>query len=75
MALDLTGMQREMRKMKAASQDLILFRLREAWGAADDAVLYKELEMEKKRWMLSALHNMDPPDLIPPCVPSTRSRR
>ena len=59
MSLDLNGMQRELKRMAAASPSIILVRLKEEWGKADDATLYKELEMEKKRWMLSALHNMD----------------
>ena len=59
MALDLAGMQREVKRMAAASPQIILVRLREEWGAAADAALYKELEMEKKRWMLSALYHMD----------------
>jgi hypothetical protein len=63
MSLDIHGMQREIRKMAAASPDVILFRLREVWRVSEDATLYKELEMEKKRWMLSALHNMDSPDV------------
>ncbi len=60
MALDLAGMQREVKRMAAASAHIVLLRLKEEWGTATDAALYKELEMEKKRWMLSALHNMDP---------------
>jgi hypothetical protein len=62
-SLDLPGMQREMKRMAAATPDMVLFRLREVWGASPDAALYKELEMEKKRWMLSALHHMDNPDV------------
>ena len=61
MALDLAGMQREVKRMAAAGPRIVLLRLREEWGSSTDAALYKELEMEKKRWMLSALHNMDPP--------------
>lgn len=63
MSMDLHGMQREIRRMIAATPDTILLRLKESWGPSHDAVLYKELEMEKKRWMLSALHNLDPPGL------------
>ncbi|KAI3398660.1 hypothetical protein diail_8847 [Diaporthe ilicicola] len=28
-------------------------------GATDRALMYKELELDRKRWMLSALHNME----------------
>ncbi|KAL0932982.1 uncharacterized protein CTRU02_211945 [Colletotrichum truncatum] len=61
MSLDLNGMQREVRRMAAASSSIRLLRLKEVWGDTSDASLYKELEMEKKRWMLSSLHNMDKP--------------
>jgi hypothetical protein len=60
-ALDLAAMQREIKRMAAAGPQIVLMRLREEWGPSADAALYKELEMEKKRWMLSALRNMDPP--------------
>lgn len=63
MSMDLHGMQREIRRMAAATPETILLRLKESWGPSHDAALYKELEIEKKRWMLSALHNLDPPDL------------
>lgn len=59
MSMDLNGMQREIRRMAAASHSIRLLRLKEVWGETTDANLYKELEMEKKRWMLSSLHNMD----------------
>lgn len=61
MSMDLNGMQREIRRMAAASHSIRLLRLKEVWGETTDASLYKELEMEKKRWMLSSLHNMDKP--------------
>ncbi|GKT48879.1 uncharacterized protein ColSpa_09060 [Colletotrichum spaethianum] len=59
MSMDLGSMQREIRRMAAASHSIRLLRLKEVWGDTTDANLYKELEMEKKRWMLSTLHNMD----------------
>ena len=59
MSLDLKGMIRELKRMAAASPKLILLRLSEEWGKSTDASLYKELELEKKRWMLTALHNID----------------
>ncbi|KAI8278718.1 hypothetical protein K4K59_009125 [Colletotrichum sp. SAR11_240] len=61
LSMDLNGMQREVRRMAAASSSIRLLRLKEVWGDTNDASLYKELEMEKKRWMLSSLHNMDKP--------------
>ncbi|KAF6842533.1 hypothetical protein CMUS01_03000 [Colletotrichum musicola] len=61
MSMDLNGMQREVRRMAAASPSIRLLRLKEVWGTTSDAGLYRELEMEKKRWMLSSLHNMDQP--------------
>jgi len=59
MSLDLRDMQREIRKMAAASHQNVLQRLTEEWERSQDASFYKELEMEKKRWMMSALHNME----------------
>ncbi len=61
MAMDLPAMQRELRRMAAASPQIMLVRLTEEWGRTPDASFYKELEMEKKRWMLSALYNLDRP--------------
>lgn len=58
-ALDIAGLQREIKRMAAATPQIILLRLKEEWGTSPDANLYKELEMEKKRWMLSALYNLD----------------
>ncbi|PKS11648.1 hypothetical protein jhhlp_001799 [Lomentospora prolificans] len=59
-ALDLHEMGREIEMMAAADPIIILQRLREDWRNSKDISLYKEVEMEKKMWMLSALHNMDP---------------
>lgn len=59
MTLDLRRMEQERDIMVDASWPAILERLCECWGDMRDANLYKELEMEKKRWMLFALHNMD----------------
>lgn len=49
--------------MAAAGPQLILSRLTEEWGVSADASLYKELEMERKRWMLSALMNRSLEDM------------
>lgn len=61
MSMDLVSMQREVRRMASASPEIILVRLNEEWGRAQDPAFYKEMEMEQKRWMLSALHNLDNP--------------
>ncbi len=45
--------------MKMASPEVILYRLKQEWEGAQEACVYRELGMEKKRWMLSALYNMD----------------
>jgi hypothetical protein len=60
-SIDLASMQREVKRMAAASPRIILVRLNEEWDSGNDASLYKELEMEKKQWMLSALYNMNRP--------------
>lgn len=56
----------EMRRMKhelemMAVSDLATFleHLREPGEDTKDAIQYKEFETDKKRWMLSALYNMD----------------
>ncbi|KAI0124375.1 hypothetical protein BJ170DRAFT_586116 [Xylariales sp. AK1849] len=56
MSPDLSALQREVRMMAAASPDLILANMKAGMGDAPDAMIYKELEMTKKRWMFSALH-------------------
>ncbi|TGJ83412.1 hypothetical protein E0Z10_g5352 [Xylaria hypoxylon] len=52
-------LQRELRMMAAASSELMLANLKSGMGEATDAMVYKEFEMTKKRWMFSALHRQD----------------
>ncbi|KAI0396153.1 hypothetical protein F5Y17DRAFT_473208 [Xylariaceae sp. FL0594] len=52
----LAALQRELRMMAAASPELMLANMKSSMGEASDATVYKELEMTKKRWMFSALH-------------------
>ncbi|CRK38770.1 hypothetical protein BN1723_004478 [Verticillium longisporum] len=66
LSLNLSGVQREVKSMAVASPEIRLVRLTESWGVSDEANLYKELEMEKKRWMLSSLDNLDKPVDIDP---------
>jgi len=73
MSLDLPSMQREVRRMMAASPQMILSRLKEQWGTPTDDALFKELEMERKRWMFSALHSMDRPSSGGFCTPRDRN--
>ncbi|KAI5924639.1 hypothetical protein F4810DRAFT_110328 [Camillea tinctor] len=54
---DLTALQREIRMMFAASPELVLANMKSAATCqSPDANIYKELEMSKKRWMFSVLH-------------------
>lgn len=46
--------------MASADPDTFWRRLTEQWGAWSDAALYKELELERKRWLLSALYSINP---------------
>lgn len=46
--------------MAAANPDIVLSRLKEVPSAIADEGLQQEPELEKKRWMLSALHHLDP---------------
>jgi hypothetical protein len=54
-AVNLASLQRDIKRMTVASPKIILDRLKEQWRKSADAALYKELEMEKKHWMLCAL--------------------
>ncbi|KAF4982035.1 hypothetical protein FZEAL_2285 [Fusarium zealandicum] len=57
--IDLESLQKEVKRMAAASPNVVLSRIKEVWRTADET-LHQELEMEKKRWMLSTLHHLDP---------------
>ncbi|KAK3366042.1 hypothetical protein B0T24DRAFT_536117 [Lasiosphaeria ovina] len=59
MSLDFTGLQGEIKRMDAASPATIVAKLNEGWGSSNSPLMYKELEMEKRRWLLSALRNLD----------------
>lgn len=55
----LRRIERELKLMAAADTAAIVSKLGETWGSTKDVGAYEEIEMEKKRWMLSALQNMD----------------
>lgn len=75
LTLDVAHMQREIDRMFEASPQVILQRLKDKSGyyeptlvqdqdptddsAIADALAHQEREMEKKRWLLSALYNME----------------
>lgn len=48
-------LQKTVRKMEAATPKIILDRLKEEWDEVPDASIYRELELEKQLWMLTAL--------------------
>ncbi|TVY32649.1 hypothetical protein LSUB1_G007787 [Lachnellula subtilissima] len=56
--LEVTHLQRSIRRMEAASPRIILERLKEEWMEIADASVYRELELEKQLWMLSALRSL-----------------
>ncbi|KAJ3535127.1 hypothetical protein NM208_g6462 [Fusarium decemcellulare] len=56
---DLEMLHKEVKRMAAANPSVILSRIKEVWSTADES-LHEELEMEKKRWMLSTLKHLDP---------------
>ena len=56
--LEVTHLQRSIRRMEAASPKIILERLKEEWMEVADASVYRELELEKQLWMLSALRSL-----------------
>lgn len=55
---DLAHLRRNIRRMDAASHRIVLERLQEEWLEVTDASMYRELELEKQLWMLSALNNL-----------------
>lgn len=44
--------------MDAASSKIVLERLKEEWLEVADASVYRELELEKQLWMLTALQHL-----------------
>lgn len=58
--LDLSTLQKEVKRMATTSAEATLSRLNQIWDTTTDPSQHQELEMEKKRWMLSALHHLDP---------------
>lgn len=44
--------------MQAASPKIVLERLKEEWVEVADASVYRELELEKQLWMLTALRTL-----------------
>ncbi len=52
---DFAHLKRSIRRMEAASSKIVLERLKEEWMEATDASVYRELELEKQLWMLTAL--------------------
>ncbi|KAH8784454.1 hypothetical protein BGZ57DRAFT_818917 [Hyaloscypha finlandica] len=56
--VELQLLQRNIRRMEAASPKIILERLKEEWVEVADASVYRELELEKQLWMLSALRSL-----------------
>ncbi|PMD34380.1 hypothetical protein L207DRAFT_437301 [Hyaloscypha variabilis F] len=56
--VELQLLRRNIRRMEAASPKIILERLKEEWVEVADASVYRELELEKQLWMLSALRGL-----------------
>ncbi|CAG8959218.1 hypothetical protein HYFRA_00012576 [Hymenoscyphus fraxineus] len=64
-------LQKGIRRMEAASSKIILERLKEEWVEVADASVYRELELEKQRWMLFALRDLKTTRLGPQNETST----
>ena len=58
-ASDLAHIQRTVQRMEAASYKIVLERLKEEWLEVADPSIYRELELEKQLWMLSALRSLN----------------
>lgn len=52
---EMMSLQRNILKMEAASDKIVLERLKEEWPQIVDAAVCRELELEKQLWMLTAL--------------------
>lgn len=55
---EMAHLHRSIRKMEAASAKIMLERLQEEWLEVADASIYKDLELEKQLWLLSALRSI-----------------
>ncbi|PVH88962.1 hypothetical protein DL98DRAFT_648271 [Cadophora sp. DSE1049] len=55
---EIAHLQRSIRRMEAASPKIVLERLKEEWVEVADASVYRELELEKQLWMLTALRTL-----------------
>ena len=55
---ELSYLQRNIRRMDAASSKIVLERLKEEWLEVADACVYRELELEKQLWMLTVLQHL-----------------
>lgn len=60
--------------MEAASPKIILERLKEEWVEVADAFVYRELELEKQLWMLTALRTLKNKSSSEETVVSTGSK-
>ncbi|CAD6500832.1 BgTH12-06537 [Blumeria graminis f. sp. triticale] len=58
---ELSYLQRSIRRMEAASPKIVLERLKEEWNEIADASVYRELELERQLWMLTALRGLRKP--------------
>merc|ERR1711977_416439 len=56
---EIAHLQRSIRRMEAASSKIVLERLKEQWVEVADASVYRELELEKQLWMLTALRTLE----------------
>jgi hypothetical protein len=59
-AIDITAVRRNLKRMEAASPNIMLERFTEELPDMNDPSIYMDLELEKQLWMLSALHRSKP---------------
>ncbi|RDW83455.1 hypothetical protein BP5796_04946 [Coleophoma crateriformis] len=59
---ELSHLQKSIRMKEAATQKIMLERLKEEWMVNVDASVYRELELEKQLWMLTALRAQNKDD-------------
>lgn len=59
--MEQNAMQREVTRLASESNSIRLLRLKGVWATLSSPNSWKDWEVEKTQWMLSALYNMDRP--------------
>ena len=58
-ASEFTRLRKNLRRMEASSPRTFVERLKEEWIEVGDSSVYRQLELERQLWMLSALRSLE----------------